>query len=45
MSGTGGRRLVPALALISALTAALPPLTKKPALDLAAIRVNLIAAG
>ncbi|XXF80199.1 SDR family oxidoreductase [Myxococcaceae bacterium GXIMD 01537] len=44
MGGTGGRR--PATgALITALTAALPALTKNLALELAPIRVNLIAAG
>ena len=45
MGGTGGRRSAPGLALISALTAALPALTKNLALELAPIRVNLIAAG
>jgi NAD(P)-dependent dehydrogenase (short-subunit alcohol dehydrogenase family) len=45
MGGTGGRRTSPGLALISALTAALPALTKNLALELAPIRVNLIAAG
>jgi NAD(P)-dependent dehydrogenase (short-subunit alcohol dehydrogenase family) len=45
MSGTGGRSTAPGLALISALTAALPALTKNLALELAPIRVNLIAAG
>jgi NAD(P)-dependent dehydrogenase (short-subunit alcohol dehydrogenase family) len=45
MSGTGGRRTAPGLALISALTAALPALTKNLALELAPIRANLIAAG
>jgi NAD(P)-dependent dehydrogenase (short-subunit alcohol dehydrogenase family) len=45
MSGTGGRRTAPGLALISALTAALPAMTKNLALELAPIRVNLIAAG
>jgi len=44
MSGTGGRR-PDAGALITALTAALPALTKNLALELAPIRVNLIAAG
>src|SRR5208282_4837125 len=43
MSGTGGRRTAPGLALISALTAALPAVTKNLALELAPIRVNLIA--
>ena len=45
MGGTGGRRTAPGLSLISALTAALPALTKNLALELAPIRVNLIAAG
>jgi NAD(P)-dependent dehydrogenase (short-subunit alcohol dehydrogenase family) len=45
MSGTGGRRTAPGLSLISALTAAMPALTKNLALELAPIRVNLIAAG
>jgi NAD(P)-dependent dehydrogenase (short-subunit alcohol dehydrogenase family) len=45
MGGTGGRRTAPGLAFISALTAALPALTKNLALELAPIRVNLIAAG
>jgi NAD(P)-dependent dehydrogenase (short-subunit alcohol dehydrogenase family) len=45
MGGTGGRRTAPGFALISALTAALPALTKNLALELAPIRVNLIAAG
>jgi NAD(P)-dependent dehydrogenase (short-subunit alcohol dehydrogenase family) len=45
MGGTGGRRTVPGFALISALTAALPAMTKNLALELAPVRVNLIAAG
>ena len=45
MGGTGGRRTAPGLALIAALTAAMPALTKNLALELAPIRVNLIAAG
>lgn len=45
MSGTGGRRTAPNLSLISALTAALPAMTKNLALELAPVRVNLIAAG
>jgi NAD(P)-dependent dehydrogenase (short-subunit alcohol dehydrogenase family) len=45
MGGTGGRRTAPGLTLISALTAAMPALTKNLALELAPIRVNLIAAG
>jgi len=45
MGGTGGRSTAPGLALISALTAALPAITKNLALELAPVRVNLIAAG
>ncbi len=45
MGGTGGRRAAAGLALISAQTAALPALTKDLALELAPVRVNLIAAG
>ena len=45
MGGTGGRRPSAGFALISALTAAGPALTKNLALELAPVRVNLIAAG
>jgi len=45
MGGTGGRRTARGLALTSALRAALPALTRSLALELAPIRVNLIAAG
>src|SRR5262245_43282320 len=45
MGGTGGRRPAPGLSLTSALTAALPAMTKNLALELAPVRVNLIAAG
>jgi NAD(P)-dependent dehydrogenase (short-subunit alcohol dehydrogenase family) len=45
MGGTGGRAAAPGLALIAALTAAQPALTRNLALELAPIRVNLIAAG
>ena len=45
MGGTGGRSTAPGLALISALTAAMPALIKNLALEVAPIRVNLIAAG
>jgi NAD(P)-dependent dehydrogenase (short-subunit alcohol dehydrogenase family) len=45
MGGTGGRAAAPGFALISALTAAGPALTKNLALELAPIRVNLMAAG
>jgi NAD(P)-dependent dehydrogenase (short-subunit alcohol dehydrogenase family) len=45
MGGTGGRRTAAGLSLIAALTAALPALTKTLALEIAPVRVNLIAAG
>ncbi|MGD0929892.1 MAG: SDR family oxidoreductase [Candidatus Korobacteraceae bacterium] len=45
MGGTGGRSTAPGLALISALTAALPALIKNLALEISPVRVNLIAAG
>jgi NAD(P)-dependent dehydrogenase (short-subunit alcohol dehydrogenase family) len=45
MGGTGGRRTAAGLALISALTAASPAMIKNIALELAPVRVNLIAAG
>ncbi len=45
MGGTGGRRTAVGFALISALTSALPAMTKNLALELAPVRVNLIAAG
>jgi NAD(P)-dependent dehydrogenase (short-subunit alcohol dehydrogenase family) len=45
MGGTGGRRTTVGFALISALTAAMPALTRNLALELAPVRVNLIAAG
>jgi NAD(P)-dependent dehydrogenase (short-subunit alcohol dehydrogenase family) len=45
IGGTGGRRMAPGLTLIAALTAALPAMTKNLALELAPVRVNLIAAG
>jgi NAD(P)-dependent dehydrogenase (short-subunit alcohol dehydrogenase family) len=45
MGGTGGRRAAKGLALISALTAAMPALTKNLAVEIAPVRVNLIAAG
>jgi NAD(P)-dependent dehydrogenase (short-subunit alcohol dehydrogenase family) len=44
MGGTGGRRPAIGSAVATALTAALPALTKNLALELAPIRVNLIAA-
>jgi NAD(P)-dependent dehydrogenase (short-subunit alcohol dehydrogenase family) len=45
MSGTGGRHAAVGLSVTSALTAALPALTASLALELAPIRVNVIAAG
>jgi NAD(P)-dependent dehydrogenase (short-subunit alcohol dehydrogenase family) len=45
MGGTGGRKISRALGLVSAATAALPPFTAALALELAPVRVNLIAAG
>jgi NAD(P)-dependent dehydrogenase (short-subunit alcohol dehydrogenase family) len=45
MGGTGGRRIAPGLGIASAATAALPPFVAALALELAPIRVNLIAAG
>jgi NAD(P)-dependent dehydrogenase (short-subunit alcohol dehydrogenase family) len=45
MGGTGARRAAAGLAFIAALGAGLPALTKNLALELAPIRVNLIAAG
>jgi NAD(P)-dependent dehydrogenase (short-subunit alcohol dehydrogenase family) len=45
MGGTGGRRISRALGLASAATAVLPPFVTALALELAPVRVNLIAAG
>jgi NAD(P)-dependent dehydrogenase (short-subunit alcohol dehydrogenase family) len=45
MGGTGGRRPAPGRSLSAALTAALPALTRNLALELAPVRVNLLAAG
>ena len=45
MAGTGGRRPAPGGSLMSAATAALPALIANLALEVAPIRVNLIAAG
>jgi NAD(P)-dependent dehydrogenase (short-subunit alcohol dehydrogenase family) len=45
MGGTGGRRPRRGLGIVSAATAALPPFAAALALELAPIRVNLIAAG
>jgi len=45
MGGTGGRKISRDLGLVSAATAALPPVAAVLALELAPVRVNLIAAG
>jgi len=45
MGGTGGRRPGIGIGIVSTVTAALPALTANLALELAPIRVNLIAAG
>ena len=45
MGGTGGRHVSRGNALISALTAAMPAMTRNLALEIAPVRVNLIAAG
>jgi NAD(P)-dependent dehydrogenase (short-subunit alcohol dehydrogenase family) len=45
MGGTGGRRRGPGMSMIAAGTAALPALVANLALEVAPIRVNLIAAG
>jgi len=45
MGGTGGRHPAKGFALIGALTAAMPAMTRNLALELAPVRVNLIAAG
>jgi NAD(P)-dependent dehydrogenase (short-subunit alcohol dehydrogenase family) len=45
MGGTGGRRVGRELGIVSAATATLPPFTATLALELAPVRVNLIAAG
>ena len=45
MGGTGGRRIDHRLGIVSAATATLPPFTAALALELAPLRVNLIAAG
>jgi NAD(P)-dependent dehydrogenase (short-subunit alcohol dehydrogenase family) len=45
MGGTGGRRSNVGFGLISALTAAMPAMTRNLALEVAPVRVNLIAAG
>ena len=45
LSGTGGRRTAVGLSLVSTITAGMPALTKSLALEIAPIRVNLIAPG
>ena len=45
MGGTGGRKISRGIGLVSASTAVLPPFTATLALELAPVRVNLIAAG
>jgi NAD(P)-dependent dehydrogenase (short-subunit alcohol dehydrogenase family) len=45
MGGTGGRKISRALGIVSAATAVLPPFVAALALELAPVRVNLIAAG
>jgi NAD(P)-dependent dehydrogenase (short-subunit alcohol dehydrogenase family) len=45
ISGTGGRRRAAGLSLIGAMTAALPALTANLAVEIAPVRVNLIAPG
>jgi NAD(P)-dependent dehydrogenase (short-subunit alcohol dehydrogenase family) len=45
MGGTGARRIARGMGIASAATAALPPFTAALALEIAPVRVNLIAAG
>jgi NAD(P)-dependent dehydrogenase (short-subunit alcohol dehydrogenase family) len=45
LGGVGGRRAAAGRSLIAALTAALPAMTRSLALEVAPVRVNLIAAG
>ena len=45
IGGTAGRRIRPGLEIVSAVTAGMPALTANLALELAPIRVNLIAPG
>jgi len=45
MGGTGARRSAIGLSIASAITAALPALTANLAVEIAPVRVNLIAAG
>jgi NAD(P)-dependent dehydrogenase (short-subunit alcohol dehydrogenase family) len=45
MGGVGGRRIAIGMGIVSTVTAALPALTASLAIELAPVRVNLIAAG
>jgi NAD(P)-dependent dehydrogenase (short-subunit alcohol dehydrogenase family) len=45
IGGTGGRRTVQGFSVIAALTAAMPALIRNLALEIAPVRVNLVAAG
>lgn len=45
IGGTGGRRPAPGMAVMGAVTAAMPALTANLALETAPVRINLIAAG
>jgi NAD(P)-dependent dehydrogenase (short-subunit alcohol dehydrogenase family) len=45
MGGTGGRRAEPGFGLISALTAAMPAMARSLAVEIAPVRVNVLAAG
>jgi NAD(P)-dependent dehydrogenase (short-subunit alcohol dehydrogenase family) len=45
IGGTGGRRIRPGFEIVSAVTAGMPALTASLALELAPVRVNLIAPG
>jgi NAD(P)-dependent dehydrogenase (short-subunit alcohol dehydrogenase family) len=45
MGGTGGRRSEPGFGLISALTAAMPAMARSLAVEIAPVRVNVLAAG
>lgn len=45
IGGTGARRPAPGMAVVGAVTSALPAMTANLALDIAPVRINLIAAG
>jgi NAD(P)-dependent dehydrogenase (short-subunit alcohol dehydrogenase family) len=45
MSGTGGRRVAPGMGTVPAVTAAMPAVSARLAVELAPIRVNLVAPG